>query len=106
MPGPELNYLPIEKLSLSLVHSVRRLRRYFQAHSVTVLTDKSIKPILTKPEKSRRLVKLASELGEYKIHFGARNAIKGQLLVDFLAGAEVQKEQPDKSTSEKKKRKV
>ena len=34
----ELNYTLMEKLTLSLVHSVRRLRRYFQAHQVTVLT--------------------------------------------------------------------
>ncbi|GKF71172.1 reverse transcriptase domain-containing protein, partial [Tanacetum coccineum] len=30
--GPEVNYTPMEKLVLALVHASKRLRRYFQAH--------------------------------------------------------------------------
>nr|GEW25726.1 reverse transcriptase domain-containing protein [Tanacetum cinerariifolium] len=40
---PELNYSPMEKLIMSLVFATKRLRRYFQAHPITVITDKPIK---------------------------------------------------------------
>nr|XP_043616181.1 uncharacterized protein LOC122588107 [Erigeron canadensis] len=82
---PETRYPQIEKLTLALVHAARRLRRYFQAHPIQVLTDKPIKQILTKPEVSGRLAKWAVELGEHEIEFKPRMSIKGQVLADFLA---------------------
>ncbi|XP_071718719.1 uncharacterized protein [Rutidosis leptorrhynchoides] len=53
----EVNYLPIEKLVYALTHTARWLRRYFQAHSILVLTDQPIKHILRNPELSGRLAK-------------------------------------------------
>ncbi|KAI3790848.1 hypothetical protein L2E82_04222 [Cichorium intybus] len=50
LQGPEVNYLMLEKLVLALVHAARRLRRYFQAHHVEVLTSQPLKQILLKPE--------------------------------------------------------
>nr|GEV69919.1 hypothetical protein [Tanacetum cinerariifolium] len=55
--GAELNYPTLEKLILALVHAARRLRRYFQAHTVAILTNSPIKQALTKPEKSGRVAK-------------------------------------------------
>nr|GEW43829.1 reverse transcriptase domain-containing protein [Tanacetum cinerariifolium] len=43
LQGPKLNYSPMEKLVLSLVFAAKRLRRYFQAHPITVVTDQPIK---------------------------------------------------------------
>ena len=34
----ETRYLPLEKLVLALVHTMRKLPHYFQAHTVYVLT--------------------------------------------------------------------
>ncbi|GJS21536.1 reverse transcriptase domain-containing protein [Tanacetum coccineum] len=34
----EQNYAPMEKLALSLIHMTKRLRRYFEAHPVKVIT--------------------------------------------------------------------
>ncbi|GJZ95464.1 reverse transcriptase domain-containing protein [Tanacetum coccineum] len=39
----EKNYSPLEKMALSLVNMPRRLRRYFEAHPVKVITDQPIK---------------------------------------------------------------
>ncbi|XP_071735496.1 uncharacterized protein [Rutidosis leptorrhynchoides] len=44
-----------------------------------------IKQVLTKPEISGRLVMWAVELGAYEISYLPRNAIKGQVLADYLA---------------------
>ncbi|GJX19691.1 reverse transcriptase domain-containing protein [Tanacetum coccineum] len=83
----ERNYSPLEKLALSLVNMTRRLRRYFEAHPVKVITDQPIKNILSRTEASGKLAKYAVEIGAYKISFIPRNAVKGQVLVDFLSDA-------------------
>nr|GEX18555.1 reverse transcriptase domain-containing protein [Tanacetum cinerariifolium] len=50
LQGPELNYSPMEKLVLSMVFASKRLRRYFQAHPITVITDQPIKQFMSHPE--------------------------------------------------------
>jgi hypothetical protein len=74
----------VEKLILALVYTSRRLRRYFQAHNIVVLTSKPIHQVLRKPETSGRVVKWAIELGAFDVTFKARTSIKGQVLADFL----------------------
>ncbi|GKD81015.1 reverse transcriptase domain-containing protein, partial [Tanacetum coccineum] len=83
----ERNYAPMEKLALSLIHMTRRLRRYFEAHPVKVITDQPIKNILNNTETSRKLAKYVVELGAYNITFIPRNAVKGQVMADFLSKA-------------------
>nr|GEV98481.1 reverse transcriptase domain-containing protein [Tanacetum cinerariifolium] len=85
LQGPEVNYAPLEKLALGLVHDVRHLRRYFQVHTIKVVTDKPINQILNSHEASGRLEKWVVELVAYGITYATRNAIKGQVLTDFLA---------------------
>ncbi|GKD52696.1 reverse transcriptase domain-containing protein [Tanacetum coccineum] len=55
----ERNYAPLEKLALCLLHLSRRLRRYFEANPIKVITDQPIKQILNKPEVSGKLAKYA-----------------------------------------------
>ena len=74
----------MEKLILALVTTARRLRPYFQAHIIKILTEHPMKQILHKPETSERLVKWAIELSEFYIRYKSRTAIKGQVLVDFI----------------------
>ncbi|GJX01849.1 reverse transcriptase domain-containing protein [Tanacetum coccineum] len=85
LQGPELNYPIMEKLVLALIHAARRLERYFQAYNITVLTNKPIRLLLSKPEKSRKVARWAIESGQHKIEFKPRNTIKAQILADFLA---------------------
>ncbi|GKB88332.1 reverse transcriptase domain-containing protein [Tanacetum coccineum] len=42
LQGPEVNYTPMEKLILALVSASKRLKRYFQAHTIVVITDQPI----------------------------------------------------------------
>ncbi|KAI5350866.1 hypothetical protein L3X38_003757 [Prunus dulcis] len=74
----EVRYPDIEKLAFSLVVSARRLRPYFQAHTIHVLTNQPLRQVLQKPETSGRLVKWAIELGEFDIHYKPRPAMRGQ----------------------------
>ncbi|XP_024171606.1 uncharacterized protein LOC112177557 [Rosa chinensis] len=75
----ESRYSDIEKFALALLTAVRRLRQYFQAHTIHVLTKQPLKQVLQKPESSGRLVKWSIELGEFDIHYTPRTAIKGQV---------------------------
>ncbi|XP_071739327.1 uncharacterized protein [Rutidosis leptorrhynchoides] len=85
LSGREVNYTLMEKLVCALVHTARRLCRYFQAHPIVVLTDQPIRQVLYKPEVSGQLAKWAIELGEHEINFSLRTAVKGQILADYLA---------------------
>ncbi|GJU46540.1 reverse transcriptase domain-containing protein [Tanacetum coccineum] len=85
LQGAKTNYAPMEKLALALVHAARRLRRYFQAHPIKVITDSPIGQVLNNSGASRRLAKWAVKLGAYGIMYVPRVAIKGQVLADFLA---------------------
>ncbi|GJR43187.1 reverse transcriptase domain-containing protein [Tanacetum coccineum] len=80
----EINYSAMEKLILALVFAAKRLRRYFQAHPVAVITDQPIKQVISKPDASGRLQKWSVLLGEHNISYRPRTAVKGQILADFL----------------------
>ena len=74
----------MEKLILALVTISRKLRPYFQAHTIEVSTEYSMKQVLHKLETSRRLMKWAIELSEFDIIYKPKTAIKMQVLVDFV----------------------
>ena len=82
--GAEERYPKMEKLILALVTTSRKLRPYFQAHTVEVPTEYPMKKILHKPETSGRLMKWAIELSEFDIRYKPRTTIKGQILADFI----------------------
>ena len=82
--GVEERYPKMEKMILALVTTSRKLRPYFQAHTVEVPTEYPMKQILHKPETSGRLMKWAIELSEFDIRYKPRAVVKGQILADFI----------------------
>ena len=74
----------MEKLVLALVTAARKLRPYFQAHTIEVQTEYSIKKVLHKPETSGRLMKWAIELSKFDIRYKPKTGIKGQVFADFI----------------------
>ncbi|CAL2270990.1 unnamed protein product [Prunus armeniaca] len=81
----EVRYLDIEKLAFALVVSAKRLRPYFQAHTIHVLTNQPLREVLQKPETSGRLIKWAIELVEFDIHYKPRPTTKGQVVAYFIS---------------------
>ncbi|KAM1427041.1 hypothetical protein ACFXTO_019665 [Malus domestica] len=81
----ETRYSNIEKLALALVMSTRKLRPYFQAHSIIVLTNHPLRQILQIPDTSGRMIKWAIALGEFDISYQPKPAEKGQAMADFIA---------------------
>ncbi|XP_042980030.1 uncharacterized protein LOC122310215 [Carya illinoinensis] len=75
--GEEARYPRIELLAFALVVAVRKLRPYFQAHTLKVLTEAPLAKILRKPDCTERVIGLSIELREFNIEYEPRKAIKG-----------------------------
>jgi hypothetical protein len=65
--------------------STRKLRHYFEAHTIKVLTNQPLNEIFSNRDSSKRICTWAMELLEHVIDFKKRNAIKSQILADFIA---------------------
>ena len=64
--------------------AAQKLRPYFQAHPVVVLTDQPFRNILHKPDLTGRMLQWAIELSEFGIKFQPRLSMKGQVMADFV----------------------
>ncbi|GJS56300.1 reverse transcriptase domain-containing protein [Tanacetum coccineum] len=88
------------KVVLALVHASKRLRRYFQAHPIIVITDQPIKNILSNPEVASRMQKWSIQLGEFGIHYRPRVSVKGQVLANFIVERPEEEGQDDSAKEE------
>ena len=84
LKGAEGRYPLMEKLAFALITASRKLRHYFQAHVIIVMTDHPLKKSMNKLESAGRLIQWAIELSEFDIRYQPRNAIKAQALADFI----------------------
>ena len=80
----ESRYSKMELTTLALQSTAQKLRPYFQAHPVIVLTDQPLRNILHKPDLTGRMLQWAIELSEFGIEFQPRLSMKGQVMVDFV----------------------
>ena len=80
----EGQYPLMEKLAFALITASRKLRHYFQAHVINVMTDHPLKKAMNKLESVGQLIQWAIELSEFDIRYQPRNAIKAQVLTDFI----------------------
>ena len=94
--GAKERYPRMEKLIFALVTTARKLRPYFQAHTIEVPPEYPMKQVLHKQEVSERLMKWAIELSEFDIRYKPKMAIKGQVLADFVM--EFAPIEPDEAT--------
>ena len=65
--GIEKRYPPMEKLTFALVTTTRKLKSYFQAHTVIVLTVKPLQRAISNPEATGQMALWAIELSEFNI---------------------------------------
>ncbi|KAL2541995.1 Ribonuclease H [Abeliophyllum distichum] len=68
----ETMYPNMEKFALSLIIASRKLRPYFQSHSIEVLTNLPLRQILQKLDISARLMKWSVELSQFDISYKPR----------------------------------
>ena len=84
MVDAETRYSKMEQMTLSLRNATQKLRPYFQAHPIVMLTNQPLRSILHKPNLLGRMLKWAIELSEYGIEYQPRLSIKGQVMADFI----------------------
>ena len=75
----------IEKLAFALIMAFKKLRHYFQAYIINVMTNHLLKKAMNKLETVGWLIQWAIELSEFDIRYQPKNAIKAQALADFIA---------------------
>ena len=78
-------YTKFEQIALALRMETTKLRPYFQAHTIVILTSYPIRAILHKLDASERLLKWAVKVSEFDIVDHLRSATKGQVLINFIA---------------------
>ena len=85
LANAETKYSHLEQAALALLIATKKLRPYFQAHPIVVLTNLPLRSTFHKPDLFWRMAYWAIELSEYGILYKPRLAKKGQVLADFLA---------------------
>ena len=74
----------MEKLALAFITAARKLKPYFQAHIIVVLTDQPLKKAMSSPEEAGRMALWAIELSEFDVRYRPQTAMKGQVVADFI----------------------
>ena len=82
--GEEAKYPHIEKIAFALIVASYKLRPYFQANLILVMTDQPIRKSMNKPEAIERMIQQAIELSQFNIEYHPRTAIKVQALANFI----------------------
>jgi hypothetical protein len=80
----KVHYLTIQKLFYGILITSRKLRHYFDAYNILVVSDFPLADILNNRDAIGRISKWAVELGALTLDFKPRTAIKSQALVDFM----------------------
>ena len=79
-------YLMAERACLAIVYALQRLRHYFLAYEVWLMTKfHAIKALLQQPILSGRISQWLLKLSQYDLKAGTPKAVKGQAIADLLA---------------------
>jgi hypothetical protein len=62
----------------------RKMKHYFLAHSVRVVSDWPLVHILQSKEATGRIARWAVEIDQYDVEFIPRQTIKSQTVTDFI----------------------
>jgi ribonuclease HI len=77
-------YRETHKLLYAVLVASRKLRHYFQAHRVVVVTSFPLRAILHNSNATGNIAKWAAELAEFQLDFQPRHTIKSQVLANFI----------------------
>ncbi|XP_075669642.1 uncharacterized protein LOC142639326 [Castanea sativa] len=100
----EIQYLPLEKVILAVVHATRKLPHYFQAHMMVMLTQLPLQSLLWRVDYTRRIVKWGMILRAFDIKYMPRTSIKSQVLANLVAefaGPSIKEEEEKQNMEDK-----
>jgi hypothetical protein len=78
-------YPQIQKLLYAMVLARCKLRHYFKAHPVTVVSSFLLGEIIRNPDAAGRIAKWSVELMGETLSYAPCKVIKSQILADFVA---------------------
>ncbi|XP_050253089.1 uncharacterized protein LOC126699371 [Quercus robur] len=82
----ETRYLRAERACLAIVYASQRLRHYFLAYEVWLMTKShAIKALLQQPILSGRISQWLLQLSQYDLRMGTPRAVKSQAIANLLA---------------------
>ena len=67
--GAEERYPTMEKLAFAFITAARKLKSYFQAHTIVVLMDQPLKRAMNSLEAAGRMALWAIELSEFDVQY-------------------------------------
>jgi hypothetical protein len=78
-------YLETHNLIYAILIASRKVRHYFQAHRIVVVTSYPLRAILHNSNTTGNIAKWAAKLAKFQLEFQPRYAVKSQILADFIA---------------------
>ncbi|KAL0444162.1 UNVERIFIED_CONTAM: hypothetical protein Slati_2138900 [Sesamum latifolium] len=82
----ELKYSPVEKVCLALFYAIKKLRHYFEAYSIRLISRfDPVKFVISRLVLSGRLSKWSILFNQYEKEYVPQKAVKAQALANFLA---------------------
>ncbi|KAK4404435.1 hypothetical protein Sango_0812100 [Sesamum angolense] len=80
----ELKYSPVEEICLALFYAIKKLRHYFEAYSIRLVSRADlVKFVMSRPILSERLAKWSIVSNQYEIEYVPQKASKNILLPTF-----------------------
>ncbi|XP_026398598.1 uncharacterized protein LOC113294417 [Papaver somniferum] len=74
----------MEQMILALSFATLKLRTYFQAHRIRVLTKSPIEAVLDNTDRSGRISKWGAQIKQFNVFYEMRTTVKAQVVADFL----------------------
>jgi hypothetical protein len=78
-------YLEVHKLLYAVLIASRKLRHYFQAHKISVVTSYPLKAVLHNPNATGNIAKWAAQLAKFELDFLSCHVVKSQALTNLVA---------------------